>query len=250
MLEILRKQITIQDIKIEGKHIEDDKTNAGYNIGDLLNIPSLAGYWRAVPHNRMEDLERLYIIGSAYYKSILSYYIEARPTNEIVPCIPRVIGAVQKFIENTTDAKDYLQFVQSEDVLCVHIRCGDKNVEQEYLDLIIKLSKNYRFVYLFCGLHLDARFSTNNEKTISFLNTINFLLANSLNISLVNSCADMHVALMMKSKNLLLHKGGYSTIGLIICEGNIFITKLLDTVNDFWKARMNIPYTFLELQNE
>ena len=40
--------ITEEDVTIFGIDLKDDSRGAGYNIGDLLNIPSLGGFGQ--PH--------------------------------------------------------------------------------------------------------------------------------------------------------------------------------------------------------
>ena len=55
MVFIYHNRIEAENVEIYGSVLEDDHIGAGYNIGDLLNIPSLGGYWLANPHNSYED---------------------------------------------------------------------------------------------------------------------------------------------------------------------------------------------------
>ena len=242
-VQIHHSPITTDNIEIYGQQVESDSIGAGYNIGDLLNMPSLGGFWQATPHNTPGDLERLYHIGSLYPGSILHYYIEARPVDEIIPYEYRVMGAVDKFIGSFPQA-DWFSMVSEDDVLCVHIRCGDKEVEDDFIRLIIYQSQFYRQVFLFSGLHLDERFASNLQKKQCFQSAMNRLLE-LRNVSLVLAPPDEHISMMRNAKNLLLHKGGFSAIGAIVCKGNVFITKYMDVINAIWKSK--IKRTFIHL---
>lgn len=248
MIKIFHKKIEEQDIQIYGKSLINDETGAGYNIGDLLNLPSLSGYWKANPHNSPEELERLYLVGNAYPQSILSYYIEARPAYEPVPNLYRVIGAVNKYIVNSTLLPELIRVMNQESVLCVHIRCGDKEVEPSFLNLIVDLAKDYRFVYIFSGLHLDERFATNTIKTRKFADAMNYVLEKTSNVSVILAEPDVHLSLMSKSKHLLLHKGGFSAIGTLVCEGTIYITKFMEKLTPAWIEIL--PNKFITLECE
>lgn len=251
MIRIISSELVENEISIFGTNISSDTRSAGYNIGDLLNIPHLAGFWQATPHNSPEDLSRLYTIGEYYKRSMLSYYIEARPYDEVVPSIYRIKGALERCICNRTKEEEdellpFIDVVQDQNTLCVHIRCGDKIVEAEFIALIQDFAKKITRVFIFSGLHLDEYFVSNEAKKRNFLQTMNHLLTAD-NIHLVLCDPDIHLILMMKASNLLLHKGGFSAIGLIVGRGNIFVTKLLDVLNETWKTNVDTKYTFIEI---
>lgn len=247
-VQIYHSPISTDNIEIYGKQIETDAIGAGYNIGDLLNMPSLGGFWQATPHNTPGDVERLYQIGSLYTGSILSYYIEARPSDEIIPYEYRVLGAVDKYIDSFTRSTipDWYSMVGQDDVLCVHIRCGDKEVEDDFIRLIIHQSQFYRQVFLFSGLHLDERFASNIQKKNCFQRAMNRLLE-LRNTSLILAPPDEHISMMRNAKNLLLHKGGFSAIGAIVCKGNVFITHYMDVINAVWETKIQRNFIHLPL---
>ena len=248
MVFIYHNHIEAENVEIYGSVLEDDHIGAGYNIGDLLNIPSLGGYWLANPHNSYEDLERLYKVGMYYQKSVLNYYIEARPPCEVVPYKHRVLGAVNKYILHSTDhLRTVLDTVNKADVLCVHVRCGDKPVEDDFIHLIESQSSLYRQVYIFSGLHLDERFATNTQKKSSFCNAMNRLLAKP-NISLIVASPDDHLSLMMYAANLLVHKGGFSALGIIVCRGCVFATKYMDILNSIWSTKVDKKHVMLHCE--
>lgn len=245
---------TCNDIIVDEKYfkifgIDDklDKIRAGYNIGDLLNMPSLGGYWKRNPHNTVEDLHRMHYIANLYKDSILSYYCEHRPHDELIPCNDRIIKAVEKFIKSFSD--EHLQrifdCVSNDDVLCVHVRCGDKEIEKDYIDCIKKLSQKYKQVYILSGLHIDERFASNHLKKERFLNIMNHLLRVS-NISLIVASPDVHISIMRKATNLLIHKGGFSAIGMLVNKNNIFITKYFDLFNSNSKQLVEEKCHFID----
>ena len=246
MIKIFHKKIEEKDIHVYGKSLVNDATGAGYNIGDLLNLPSLSGYWKANPHNSVEELERLNLVGQSYPNSILSYYIEARPYYESVPNIYRVNGAVNKYIENSPIVPELMRVINDDNVLCVHIRCGDKEAEPSFLDLVVDLAKDYRFVYIFSGLHLDERFASNTTKITNFVQTMNYVLEKTTNVSIIVAEPDVHLSLMSKSKHLLLHKGGFSAFGTLVCGGTIYTTKFMEKLTPSWKAIVTNKYITLE----
>jgi hypothetical protein len=86
----MKRSIDYYDIEIFGKtEIKEDPINAGYNLGDLLNMPFLYGVWEQNPHGGKERLDRMNIIGKAYPGSILSNYISDRPEDEPIPNMER-----------------------------------------------------------------------------------------------------------------------------------------------------------------
>lgn len=240
--------ITEQDVTIFGLDLKDDTRGAGYNIGDLLNIPSLGGFWAASPHNSLEDLERLYYIGESYKKSVLAYYIENRPSTEVIPFLPRIIGAVKCYINQAPqNVHEWITRVSQDDVLCIHIRCGDKYVEDDFMRTALHTAKQFRQVYVFSGLHLDQYFASNQKKIRNFLHAMNALLYMP-NVHLVDAEPDVHLSLMMNAKHLLVHKGGFSALGFIISKDNLYTTQTMDILNETWHQLVPKKYTYLHCE--
>jgi hypothetical protein len=251
-MKIISRLLVKEDIEIYGKHVKEDTRAAGYNIGDLLNMPHLSGCWYANPHNTPEDVERMYLLAKHYPDSVLSYYAEHRPKEEMIPFIPRIIGAVKKYIDhNTEKLKEIKEKIQDIDNICVHVRSGDKSVERQFIELIEKLSKKYNNVYLLSGVHMDQYFENNHVKITNFLNAMNNILINNGNIHMILAEPDDHLAIMYNARNLLLHKGGFSVLGSIINHGQLFVTPLMTTVkSNFWThyvKRENVTRNYTEL---
>jgi hypothetical protein len=231
----MKRNINYYDIQIYGNpEIKEDPINAGYNLGDLLNMPFLYGVWDQNPHGSEDRLDRMNIIGNNYPNSILSHYISERPEEEPVPNIERIINATEKYIENKnkhpdTCLKEIFQKVGDPNCLTIHVRCGDLLVEEEYIEKIIEFSQKYETVILLSGINMDEHYLDDHLKKCNFVYFMNRILERKDNIYLHMDSPDNHLAIMRKSANLLLHKGGFSMIGYIVATGKVFITELLDS---------------------
>lgn len=66
------------------------------------------------------------------------------------------------------------------------------------------------------------------------------------NIYIHLNTPDMHLAIMSMASNLLVHKGGFSCLGSIVCNGNLFITKNFHHANcNNWMNKVNKKYSLL-----
>ena len=225
----LKRNLIFEDIIIYDKEIEfsKDERKAGYNIGNLLNMPYLSGQWKQCPHNDNGALERMNLVADICKDSILSFYCRGRPVDEKVPFVPRIIDSVHEYIEknrNLLETNEVYQTVQNPNCLCVHIRSGDLNVEGDYVNVIEKMSHRYEKVILLGGIHLDEYFKPHDIKIIDFMNQINHILNKNDNLFVYLDKPDNHLCIMHKAANLMVHKGGFSCLGSILCTGNLFVT--------------------------
>jgi hypothetical protein len=95
---MLKGVLNLSDILITDKTIPEDTRNAGYNLGDLLNMPHLSNTWKSSPHRDSEELYRMNLLGSNYKDSVLDYYCSGRENEEEnVPNINLIINAVEQF---------------------------------------------------------------------------------------------------------------------------------------------------------
>ena len=245
----MKKSITNDDIIIYDKLIKDDTRNAGYNIGDLLNMPSLHNIWTQCPHADNNILNRMNIISNNYENSILNIYCKIRQNkNEIIPNIDKIKKSVEEFTnKNQHTYSDILQVIQLPTTLCIHIRNADVETEESYINCIDKIAKKYKDIILLTGIHNDESYRNNNNKIINVIKIINLILQKNNNINIYLNTADIHLSLMMYASNLLIHKGGFSCLGSIVSTGNLFITKLFTYVNQInWQTQVNKKYTLIE----
>ena len=217
-----------------------DINNVTYNIGDILLMPKL------YCENNFKDLSivpEYYNTIKTYPNSILSIYEKLRENKEdMIPNVDIIRKATDEFILLHPELKNILDTINNEDVLCIHLRGGNVNVEEEYIDKIKNISKNYKKIIICTGIHGNNNKNEWNEDELktNLLNTINSL--NIPNIEINLEPADTHLCIFRKCKNLLIHKGGFSCLGSLLFNGthlyitNIFdVDKYLNCVNNIWK---------------
>lgn len=233
----LLQKLEDKDIIIHGTHSEKDPRGAGYNIGDMLNMPHMTGNWRARPHNNPGVLERMNVVGKNYDKSILHYYTHSRPYDERVPNPERILDSLKIYYnENKDKIKDIIQIISNENALVVHVRIGDRELEDEYVQYIYRLARKFDKVYIISGLHLDEYFLNNISKIDNFKKSLEKILKLSDKFYFILGEPDEHLCVMHFASNLLLHKGGFSTLGYIISTGKLYITKFIGDYNHSnWK---------------
>ena len=77
---------------------------------------------------------------------------------------------------------------------------------------------------------------------------MNNILAQRDNIYIYLSSPDVHLSIMSEATNLLLHKGGFSCLGSIVCNGNLFITNYFIVAKcNNWISKVNKKYTNLSI---
>ena len=113
------KTLLYEDIQIHEKTIKEDTRQAGYNIGDLLNMPYLDNTWDRTPHYNNDVLIRMNLIGDNYKGSILNYYCEHRKMDDPVPNIELIVESVSYYNEiNKHKYEGILNIVKDKDTLC------------------------------------------------------------------------------------------------------------------------------------
>jgi hypothetical protein len=210
-------------------------------------MPSLADAWNQSPHASPEVLKRMYLIANNYEKSVLWYYCLNRKDNDIVPNISLIKDSVSKFTnDNIHSLSDIINIVKDPTCICVHIRNGDLDTEENYIKYIENISRMFNKVILLSGIHIDERFKNRNAKINNFVKTINSILKLNDNIYIYIENADKHLVIMSLASNLMLHKGGFSCLGSIVSTGKLFLTEFFTyRGKNKWKEMVNKPYTML-----
>jgi hypothetical protein len=57
------------------------------------------------------------------------------------------------------------------------------------------------------------------------MGTIRRLVRLPVEVHIDVGSADEHISLMRQASNLLVHRGGFSIIGTLVCSGNLFIPR-------------------------
>lgn len=244
---MLKRNIVESEIPIFDIFITNDKRNAGYNLGDLLNMPYLSHQWPSNPHANNDALNRMNMLAVAYPNSILDIYCKNRPTDDPVPNVQLIHDSTKKYMEMNPNNAIY-ELAADPTTLCIHVRTGDRNVNPEFKQIIERISHQYKTVILLSGLHLDEWFVNNIGKRQNFAKEINEILALNSNIHIYLDKADIHLCIMMIAKNVLLHKGGFSCLGSIVAEGNLFITDVFYHAEcENWKRMVGKDYKRLNI---
>jgi hypothetical protein len=217
----LLRHVSDQDIKIHDLDVKfTDKRQAGYNLGDLLNMPYLSDVW-----GETTGRETMYSVAHTCKGSILNMYCRGKPKNETVPNIPRLVNSVQQYMkENQHHLHHVLNLARDDDCLCVHVRSGDLEVSSKYVRVIKDLSKRFRTVIILGGVHLDQHFRSHQEKIQNFKREMNQILAQGDNLYFYPDVPDVHLCLMRVAKHLLVHHGGFSALGAIVSTGQLYVT--------------------------
>ena len=245
---MLKSSINVSDIQITDLIIPEDLRNGGYNLGDLLNIPNLNNDWNSIPHADIHQLNRMKLLGSIYKDSILQFYCNGRSNDEeSIPNINLIKQSVNKFISiNYENLYEIINIIKDTNTCCVHLRNGDLESENDYINIIINLSKKFNKIIILSGIHLDNMYKSEIDKKINFVTTINNILQKNNNIFIYLNTADIHLSIMSLASNLLIHKGGFSCLGSIVCNGNLYVTKYFTHKNkENWINKVNNKYIIL-----
>jgi hypothetical protein len=229
ILNTIESQIDSQNV------INKKNTSKIYNIGDLLNMPSYWAGWNRNPHDTQDVYNHYKEMCIKFINSILNNYCNLRTDEtEPIPNIGRIRDSVDLYIKNNYNYLDNLiKKVQDPKTLCVHLRSGDKGiVEDSFINTINTLSNNYNKIIIFAGIHSDTRFNDLESSKNNLLTSISKIVINK-DIEINLELADIHLCLMRRAHNLLIHKGGFSILGSILFSGtNLYATSLLETLNN------------------
>jgi len=201
-----------------------NKNSGGYAIGDLLNMPAVYGRWYQNPHHSEETYESFLNVSKQYPESILAIYSSLRAdTNEPIPNLSKIEQAVDIY---TIYTKQKHQILEDDQVLFIHLRSGDKGVvEDYYIEKINQVALKYRFLVVLAGIHADQKYHTTEQSKQNLIES--FKKINNSKIQLNLDTADNHLVIMRKCKNLMVHKGGFSTLGCIVFTGDqLYLTEL------------------------
>jgi hypothetical protein len=212
---------------------------AGYNMGDLLNMPSFLGLWP--PHGSQAITDASRKVGKHLPNSTIGLYhsnttagMEKLWHKCREPNIKRLKVAIQLAQKiDAHPAPHLLTLVRSADTLVVHVRSGDTGIiSEEYEKHASNLVHNFSHIVLLGQVHGDKRHDT--DKSLKNLRHDLQRLAGSmviskpdLSVTYGSFSPDHDLYLMSEASNLLVHKGGFSGLAALVCRGTVFYTKQL-----------------------
>ncbi len=238
-----------------------------YNLGDMLNMPSYSRLYKW-PLDNVVKKTRAYNVSLIGKKTLLGFYFSkyedydnsrlildgSRYPN--VTHLHRAVAEYGKYNEKYSPPIVHLAEMKKNDTLLVHIRSGDfGGIGLNFTIEIITITKkeNFHHVILMSGAHNDTRWGAqmNNSATVidfEIHHLKSLLMASKINTTVhygTNPDHDMY--LMSKASNLLIHRGGYSVLGAIICSGNVFVPRSMDyyQLSDEFKQLIKLPHYLL-----
>jgi hypothetical protein len=227
----------------------------GYNLGDVLNMPSLWAGW--TPFQSLADLSA---VASQLPQSIAGRYYNCRADglgavadDPCMPHRPRLLRAVDECIAENPAIAPMLQTLQDDSVLCVHLRSGDYGpVDDAFLNALARLSKQFTKIVVLSGVHCngDEQFIAQNITRLrDSLARIRALVPRA---AFDFNHPDIHVCYMARARNLLVHMGGFSIIGSLVFAGKqLYITPVFQPVSHRMSGKtqkwhdMQIPHQLM-----
>lgn len=227
-ISLIKENLVDDNFNIPIYDNNDTNTN-GYNIGDLLNMPSFWAYWNRNPHNNQSAYDAYLNVVKHYPNTIVYYYSQLRTDeSEPIPNMSKIENAIELYIQNN-DLSNIINIVNHDETLCVHLRSGDKGiVEDHYIDKINNLADKYNKIIILSGIHSDQNFESIEQSKKNLIKSLQKINNNKIEVHIDKP--DNHLVMMYKSRNLLIHKGGFSILGSIIFNGNnLYYTNLLES---------------------
>jgi hypothetical protein len=242
VLVIIATMLSYEAFEIK---INNDSKENIYNVGDLLCSHAIIGGW----NNNICYANGLEENRNKYPGTIFDIYMKTIDSSDELPNVEKLRTAVDKYIEiNNIKEIEHIKDAMNMDVLCVHIRSGDYGeMDNVYLDLIQRIAKPYKRIYILSGIHTDER-SGKIENNIQNLNKDIEKLLKDDRFIFKNSNADDDLCMFRVCRNLLVHRGGYSLIGSLLFQGdNLYVPgSLIDpNAKHRWAELMKDKHIFV-----
>jgi hypothetical protein len=216
----------------------------GYNLGDILNMPVYWADW--TPFESHHDLS---VVASQLPDSVAGRYYNCRSwgavtDDPLIPHRPRLLRAIDDYIDANPEITPALHLLEDDSVLCVHVRSGDYGAaDPAFLRTIEQLSKQYAKIIVMSGVHCNGDPSYIEQNVARLKHTLDCIHA-------LVPCAvfdfkhpDVHVCYMARARNLLVHMGGFSILGTLVFSGKqLYITPVFQpATNPKWRD-LHIPH--------
>ena len=169
--------------------------------------------------------------GTNFPNSIVHYFYSHSIEELIIsfPCHYILKASVEKYIQNNSLVMSDMITTHS-NTLTVHLRIGDYGYfSNDFFNKFRELLLTYENCIILLGLEITPCGDT--DKIIStYINSITECLQMSDKIKISVASADEHLCMMYEASNLLVHRGGFSLLGMILCKGKIFYTYELERI--------------------
>ena len=220
-----------------------------YNAGDMLGMrlydtraggtPEQLGPFypwpRAEGPELTEFIERSKSHAKTHFPKTIVDYFYSHTFEELTACsFPShelLRASVNKYFNECSTDSDSLQ-VRQPRTLTVHIRIGDMgDARHGFFNHLEKLLGGFDSCLVLLGLHMTTVLGGPDGSDIilkSYVETIRTCLLLSKKIRISCASADEHLCIMYEASNLLVHRGGFSLLGMILCKGKVFYTSEME----------------------
>jgi hypothetical protein len=206
------------------------KYEHGYNIADILNMPLLLDQkpstetWSGgLPKETLDLFYDTYpnSIFGKYYELVSDLNINIIKTEPKIELLLKVLDTYPIKFSDYTDEKS----------LVIHLRLGDRGrLSQSYKNTIINTVRDLKpiKVILLFGLHSNKAHNNNNyylENSKKDIENIKSIIEKYTNeVIITNNDADTDLIIMYNASHLLVHRGGYSALGALLCKGKVYFS--------------------------
>jgi len=243
---------------ILGFNLADASVTFGYNVGDHMNLPSfVAQEWppegsrgiRALAMNTaaqrpqslvghyaraelsgacvsLHDATKLNKVQCKFFPDVLLLRSSAARM-AAVPCtMTTVWGCASK---GRIAAQD-------NNTLVIHFRSGDSPSHPDdfrrFTSVVAKLAKSFSRTIILGGIHADFRYYSleasvaGSQAEYELLSAAIQEAGSQVTLQL-DSAADEDMLVMYHARHLLVHRGGFSALGALLCQGTVYYTDML-----------------------
>lgn len=209
-----------------------------YHLGNMLSIPACSDWYRKQGWGGADSNQCIYDELSLTHKhfpgSILyHFYHNFDPETDFpLPNIPRIRESISKFLEES-GTEGGLRALGNKDTLVIHVRSGDAGKAedamryQEHVRSVIARGE-FKYYLVLMGCHANANSSVvaalpGGMKTVyeNFSRDLQAFLSMSDDVSALMSSYDFALCLMSVCKHLQIHKGTFSHLGKLVCQGEV-----------------------------
>jgi Glycosyltransferase family 92 len=214
-----------------------DYNTLRYSIGDYFNMPVFGGshvYEKFAEVSARAVADRL-------PDSILAYYFNEPEPPELprippnrthYPNLQQVVNSVNRWgADHSSELAPHVVALKENRTLAVHIRSGDKkSTSPAHVNAVINISSQFSTVYLFGGIHNDSHQLEVSKVTLEIVENLlqhdvstiaSRLRAGGKRVVVLDRLSpDAALYLMGRASNLMVHRGGFSALGALVCGRN------------------------------
>jgi len=217
---------------------------AGYNLGDLLNMPTYSMSWNTT----FQKWRHVWIRENMPTSIVGQYYTFRNPnmaSGALPPCnLDPDVGRIRQAFA-ASEAKNrvnplQLRALQQQDTITIHLRSGDRSGQSDsFASEVLKVARQLNCLHskpcrLVVMTWLHAHRKTLTKKAIKRMRGDLVLFESSLRKRHINATVefwrggsrrtDDDLFLMAMASHLIVHHGGFSALGGILSHGVVYFS--------------------------